>query len=318
MFESVTSTCLTRVWCHVSHTSHICARGPSATRRSLPSSSALSSPPPSTATQSRHAPFSHPEMPRTTRRAPPLLLLLLLPATALRLGATTVRRRSLLCALPALSACRPYAAAAKESLADVYDAQAATYDSSYDQSAIGRVVDFDGLRAGLMSKAKGDVLELGVGTGLNLPWYDPGRVRSVTGVDVSNGMLEIARERSQTLRLKREKVTLRVADAAALPFEDGSFDVVTDTFGLCVFQKPSFVLTEARRVLRPGGKLLMVEHEDSPVSRALSFTRASSPIAATCAYDQDVRALVKASGMRIVETSSVAGGFFRVVMAEKP
>src|SRR5699024_3373176 len=94
-----------------------------------------------------------------------------------------------------------------------------------------------------------------VGTGLNLPLYPADA--ALTGVDLSERMLDGARDRAESLGLD---VTLRQADAHALPFDDGAFDTVVCTFGLCAIPGIDRAAGEMRRVLRPGGVLILVDH----------------------------------------------------------
>ncbi|GAA1201020.1 class I SAM-dependent methyltransferase [Prauserella alba] len=105
------------------------------------------------------------------------------------------------------------------------------------------------------SRARGDVLDVAVGTGLNLPLY-PGDVR-ITGVDISPRMLEHARTRAGQHGLD---VTLRQAGAEDLPSPDASFDTVVCTLGLCAIPDHDAALGEMARVLRPGGRLILVDH----------------------------------------------------------
>lgn len=101
----------------------------------------------------------------------------------------------------------------------------------------------------------GRVLELGAGTGKNLPYYP--RNAEITAIDISPRMLERAHRRARHLAVA---VDLRVADAQELPFPDESFDTIVTTFVFCSIPDPARALAEARRVLRPGGQLLMLEH----------------------------------------------------------
>ena len=226
----------------------------------------------------------------------------------------SIARRALF-ALPAILISRSCSSAI-DPIAALYDDAAATYDAQYTGSVVSRALDFDALRSSLLTHASGRVLEIGVGTGLNLPHYPATGVETFDGIDVSQNMLAIAKSRVASLKL-RAPPRFRVADAAALPFEDASFDSVVDTFGLCVFERPDAVLSEAHRVLRPGGSLLLIEHDDSAVSRALDFTRGTAKVAGTCRYDQQVLSMVKSAGYAVRETRPLAGGLLREVVAAR-
>lgn len=212
-----------------------------------------------------------------------------------------------------------YGAALCANVAEVYDAAAPTYDANYADSITARTLNFEGLRRQTLELAQGSVLEIGVGTGLNLPLYRSGSISSLDAVDISDGMLEIAAPRAkQAMTSLSTNVRLRRADASALPFADRTFDSVVDTFSLCVFDRPAAVLSEARRTLRPGGRLLLLESDASALSGALSFTRRTTETATSCSYDQDVLALVRSAGFAVQATESRAGGLFRSVVAVKP
>jgi len=114
---------------------------------------------------------------------------------------------------------------------------------------------FGDSRAWACGQATGDVLEVAVGTGLNLPLYPDGV--TLTGIDLSDGMLAIARGRAERLG---HPVTLRRADAHDLPFDADSFDTVVCTLGLCAIPDDGKALREMARVLRPGGRLILLDH----------------------------------------------------------
>ncbi|EMD25617.1 class I SAM-dependent methyltransferase [Amycolatopsis azurea] len=127
---------------------------------------------------------------------------------------------------------------------------------------------FGDSRAWACGQATGEVLEVAVGTGLNLPLYPDGV--TLTGIDLSDGMLAIARDRAERLG---HPVTLKQADAHDLPFEADSFDTVVCTLGLCAIPDDGKALREMARVLRPGGRLILLDHiaSSSRVVRGLQW-----------------------------------------------
>lgn len=136
-----------------------------------------------------------------------------------------------------------------------WDRHASSYDREmgfFDRHFFGDSRDW------VCSKASGDVLEVAIGTGLNLVHYPDG-VR-LTGVDWSAAMLDIARRRAG--ELSRE-VDLRRGNAQALEFPDASFDTAVCTFSLCAIPDERQALCEMARVLRPGGLLLLADHVEA-------------------------------------------------------
>jgi ubiquinone/menaquinone biosynthesis C-methylase UbiE len=133
-----------------------------------------------------------------------------------------------------------------------WDEHAAGYDQQFQFLERRFFVD---TRDWVCAQATGDVLEVAVGTGLNLGHY-PADVR-LTGIDLSPGMLAKARHRADQLG---RRVELRTADAEHLPFPDASFDTVVCTYSLCGIPDERQALAEMARVLRPGGRLLLADH----------------------------------------------------------
>lgn len=113
----------------------------------------------------------------------------------------------------------------------------------------------------LVPRAHGAVLEIGVGSGLNLPHYDASKVSRLVAIDPSPRLLDRARERVRVRELPTELV---LAPAEALPFEAAQFDSVVMTYTLCSVDDKRRSLAEIRRVLRPGGELLFLEHGLAP------------------------------------------------------
>jgi ubiquinone/menaquinone biosynthesis C-methylase UbiE len=139
----------------------------------------------------------------------------------------------------------------------VYEREAPKYDR---QMRFFERLLFAGGREWVCSQAAGEVLELALGTGRNLPHYPEG-VR-LSGVELSPAMLEIARLRARDLGREAD---LRVGDAQALEFADESFDTVVCTLSLCTIPDDRAAVAEVRRVLRPGGRFLSLEHVRSPL-----------------------------------------------------
>jgi ubiquinone/menaquinone biosynthesis C-methylase UbiE len=133
-----------------------------------------------------------------------------------------------------------------------WDKHAGSYDR--EMAFFERVLFGDG-RAWVCRQATGRVLEVAVGTGRNLAYY-PDTV-SLTGIDASPAMLAIARRRAGDLG---RDVGLQVGDAQALAFPDGAFDTVVCTLSLCGIPDPERAVAEMKRVLRPDGRLLLLDH----------------------------------------------------------
>lgn len=142
-----------------------------------------------------------------------------------------------------------------ERLRDLWDRYAARYDRDI---GFFERVQFGGGREWVCSQAAGAVLEVAIGTGRNLPFY-PHDIR-LAGLDLSPAMLEIARARATELG---REVDLHEGDAQALRFDDASFDTVVCTLGLCGVPDERGAIAEMHRVLRPGGKLLLLDHVGS-------------------------------------------------------
>jgi ubiquinone/menaquinone biosynthesis C-methylase UbiE len=113
-------------------------------------------------------------------------------------------------------------------------------------------------RPWLCQQATGVTLEVAIGTGMNLPHY-PDHV-ALSAIEWSEPMLAQARARAAALGLQAD---LRLGDARSLPWPDGHFDTVVATFSLCSIPQPDVALEEMRRVLRPGGLLLLIDHIES-------------------------------------------------------
>ena len=243
-----------------------------------------------------------------------------------RISATAIGANALISPQPALAK-EPVA----EKLQQIYDAGSSTYDKLYSDSLVSKALDFPSLRSSLLSKAYGDVLEIGVGTGLNLPHYptyEESTITSYAAVDISPKMMEQAQTKidagvptvaSSLDKLSEAgKVEFRCGDVKSLSdiFDGRKFDCVIDTFSLCVFPDPIAAMQEAKNVLKPGGKILLLEHQDSLLGKALDPTRGIADVIGTCRYNDDVLGLLKSAGFtRIESTKSYAAGFLLEVVA---
>lgn len=133
--------------------------------------------------------------------------------------------------------------------------------------------EFARLREALIPQAQGKVLELGIGSGLNLPFYSSGV--HVTGVDPSLELQAYAREVALANAVDVEFVS---ESAETLPFETASFDTAVITWTLCTITDHRAALAEVRRVLKPGGKLIFAEHGRSPEEKVARWQDRLNPL----------------------------------------
>lgn len=164
-------------------------------------------------------------------------------------------------------------------------------------------------RERIIGRAHGRVLEAGFGSGLNLPFYDPAKVSRVIGVDPAEALLRLARGRIAACAFP---VELMAISAEALPLGDASVDTVVSTFTLCTLPDPAAALTEWRRVLAPGGELLLAEHGRAPQAGVARWQLRLSPgwsrIAGGCRLDRDIGALLAAAGFEFAGESAYVPG----------
>lgn len=150
--------------------------------------------------------------------------------------------------------------------------------------------------------ASGRVLEIGIGTGLNLEHYDKARVDQVVGLDPGVEMQPLARRRASAAGITVQLVAL---SAERIPFEDGAFDTVLSTYTLCTIPDPVAALKEMRRVLKPAGRLIFCEHglagDASVKAWQHRLTPAWSRIAGGCQLDRDIPDLLRQAGLRCVD-----------------
>ncbi|CAG7645518.1 class I SAM-dependent methyltransferase [Actinacidiphila bryophytorum] len=187
---------------------------------------------------------------------------------------------------------------------------------SYDrQIALFERIQFGGGREWLGARARGRVLEVGVGTGRSLPHY-PADV-TVTGIDLSPAMLALARRRAADLGREAD---LRVGDAAHLPFEDAVFDTVVCALALCTIPDPAAAIAEMKRVLAPGGRLLLLDHVGSTWPPLYALQWLLDRVTVRIAGEHFTRRqlpLVRAAGFEIVEVERLKAGTVERVLARR-
>jgi len=167
----------------------------------------------------------------------------------------------------------------------------------------------DFYRRSTITSARGLVLEIGVGSGINLSLYDPSVAR-VVGLDPSPELLRLARKRAMQALVS---VSLIRASAEELPFVGTGFDTIVMTWTLCSIPNPISALAEMRRVLKPEGRLLFVEHGLSPEIRVARWQDRLTPcwkgISGGCHLDRKMYDLIRAAGFQVdaVETGYMKG-----------
>jgi ubiquinone/menaquinone biosynthesis C-methylase UbiE len=158
------------------------------------------------------------------------------------------------------------------------------------------------LRAEWIPMASGRVLEIGIGSGLNLPFYSH-QVSEVLGVDPSRELERLARKRVRASSFPVEFLA-KAADER-LPLEDQAFDTVVVTWSLCSIPNPARALEEARRVLKAGGKLIFLEHGLAPEERVRTWQERLTPwskrLAGGCHLNRKIDDLIGSAGFDIHE-----------------
>ena len=200
-----------------------------------------------------------------------------------------------------------------ERVRHIYDRLAPGYDRVI---RVAEKLLFRDGRQWVCSQARGDVLEVAVGTGRNLPFY-PESVR-LTGIDLSPAMLEIARARARCLGRKAD---LRLGDAQALEFPESAFDTAVFTLALCSIPDERAALAEVKRVLRPGGSVLLLEHVRSPVGPVRAVQRLLEPLCVHFEADHLLREPLdplRAEGFEIRRVERSRLGIVERAAATKP
>jgi ubiquinone/menaquinone biosynthesis C-methylase UbiE len=195
----------------------------------------------------------------------------------------------------------------------IQDKEAPRYDRQ--MGFFERILFADG-REWACAQVRGEVLEVAVGTARNLPFYPEG-VR-ITGVELSSEMLALAHQRAADLGWDAD---FRIGDAQALEFDEESFDTVIITFGLCTIPDERSALREAHRVLRPGGRLVLLEHVRSPSLPVRAVQRVLDPLSVRFGADHLVREPlehVEPAGFEVDSVVRLKWGIVERVLAHKP
>src|SRR5689334_454685 len=197
-------------------------------------------------------------------------------------------------------------------LQNAYDEIAEQYEKKiwFDQHILG----VRRLRKNLLSKATGKILDVACGTGLNIPLFPAGS--DITAVDLSPNMLEIGSAYTTKHGLN---VNFVVMDAENLKFADGSFDTVVSTLSTCTFPDPVKALQEMKRVCRPNGLILLLEHGHSSLLWLADFQDRNEykhfQEHAGCRWNQDPLDLVQSAGIKILRSKRSILGMFHSMEA---
>jgi ubiquinone/menaquinone biosynthesis C-methylase UbiE len=161
------------------------------------------------------------------------------------------------------------------------------------------------VRSQIVPAAKGRVLEVGVGSGLNLPFYST-KVLQLQGVDPSAELLRMTGRKSGSVPFPIELIP---ASAEQIPVEDGVIDTVVITWSLCSIAEPEKALAEVRRVLKPGGDLIFAEHglapEPNVQARQNRFNKLWGAIAGGCNLNRPVERLISSAGFSIIKLETM-------------
>lgn len=177
----------------------------------------------------------------------------------------------------------------------------------YAKYALPRIIDWScGVnavrrqRAKVVPLARGRVLEIGFGSGLNLPFYEAGRVERVWALEPADEIWQLATDRVENSPLSIERLA---ASAEAIPLDADCADTALVTYALCTVADVSKALAEVRRVLRPGGELIFCEHGRAPDASVRKWQDRINPlwqrIAGGCNLNRDIPGLLKADGFAI-------------------
>ena len=201
-----------------------------------------------------------------------------------------------------------------ERIRRLYDERAATYDRSL--GLVDRLL-LGPFREAFGASLRGETVEVGVGSGLNIPFYSRDVTRAV-GVDLSAEMLLLARKQAVNFPVP---IAFVQADAELLPFPDAMFDTVAISLALCTIPNPGAALQELGRICRTNGRIVMLEHVRSTARPLATLQHLLSPLnerAIGCHLDRDTFGLARSLGFSFDETQSRLFGSVRLAVARPP
>lgn len=177
----------------------------------------------------------------------------------------------------------------------------------YDEHVVPRVIKcacsspaIMKVREQVVPRASGKVFEIGCGGGINQQFYDPGKISAFSGMDPSGKGLDYAREAAGA---KGWQADIRQGFGEAIPFEDSSFDCVVCTYTLCSVESQAQTVSELRRILKPGGRLLFAEHGSAPDEGVRKWQGRIEPVwkrlAGGCHLTRPISAVIAQGGFAL-------------------
>jgi methyltransferase OMS1 len=206
-----------------------------------------------------------------------------------------------------------------ESRNEAYERESSSFDSSV--AAHEYWSGIEGIRARLIyERAEGRVLEVAAGTGRNLRYYDPKKVRELLCVEASDGMVRVCQDKLNTSAGTVVDAKVVRGDVESLSsVRTASMDTVVDTFGLCSYEDPVRALREMARVCKPQGAVLLLEHGRSSytwLSNILDSTADAHADRWGCYWNRDIMAMVEDAGLKIVDAQKHHLGTTFVIVAK--
>jgi len=170
-------------------------------------------------------------------------------------------------------------------------------------------------RKKLISNAKGEVLEIAIGTGANLKYYGK-ECKRITGIDPSKEMLKKAKKKSTKIKIKTKLI---LGQIEKLKFKEKSFDTIVDTLGICTYKEPMKVIKIMKKLCKPKGRIILLEHgiSNNELIRQLQKRREKKHYLKTgCSLIRNPEELVKKAGMKIIRAKRSTLGIIYSIIAK--